>query len=130
VTPGSGCTVCATLKESENHYLAVLENLLEETQFSQQYQQSPGLCFYHLRLTTPQWESPAALTLAKTTASRVVRELIADLREFQRKHDYQFSHEPRGEESASPERALQFLVGPRAELAGFADLVPDRRRHG
>ncbi len=127
VTPGSRCTVCGTLKESENHYLAVLENLLEEAQFSQQYQRSPGLCFYHLRASARQWSSAAALTLAGRTAGRVVGELIADLREFQRKHDYQFRHEPRGAESASPERALEFLVGPRTELAGFADLMPARK---
>ncbi len=127
VISGSGCTVCATLKESENHYLAVLENLLEEAQFSQQYQRSPGLCFYHLRVSAGQWSSAAALRLARSTASRVVCELIADLREFQRKHDYQFRDEPRGAESASPERALEFLVGPRTEWAGFADLVPARR---
>jgi len=125
--PGSGCTVCATLEESENHYLAVLENLLEEAQFSQLYQHSPGLCFYHLRVIAGQWRSASALTLAASTASDVVRQLIADLREFQRKHDYQFSDEPRGAESASPERAIEFLVGPRTELAGFADLVPARR---
>jgi hypothetical protein len=127
VIPGSGCTVCVTLKESENHYLVVLQNLLEEAQFSQQYQRSPGLCFYHLRASAQQWSSAAALTLVRSTASKVVRQLIADLREFQRKHDYQFRHEPRGAESASPERALDFLVGPRTEFAGFADLVPARK---
>ena len=129
VVPGSGCTVCATLEESENHYLTVLENLLEETEFSQLYQHSPGLCFYHLRVSAGQWRSASALTLARSTAGRVVHGLIADLREFQRKHDYQFSDEPRGSESASPERALEFLVGPRTELAGFCDLVPARRHN-
>ncbi len=126
--PRSGCTVCAVLRESENHYLAVLEELLEDTDFSQRYQSSAGLCFYHLQVAAGQWQSSVALRLVKSTADGVVRQLIAELREFQRKHDYQYTSEPRGPEWTSPERAIEFLVGPMAELAGFADLMPTRKQ--
>ena len=126
--PGSSCTVCAVLEESENHYLTVLEELLQEADFAQRYQHSAGLCFYHLRDIAAKWQSPVALALVKSTAARVVLQLLAELREFQRKHDHQYRHEARGAESTSAQRAIEFLVGPMAEVAGFADLVPTRRQ--
>ena len=128
LTPGSGCTACAVQKESENHYLAVLEELLEDADFSRRYQHSAGLCFDHLRLAAAEWQSPVALQAIKSTANKVVRELIAELREFQRKHDYQYRHEPRGLESTSPQRAIQFLVGLRADASTHAEEVPGTQR--
>ena len=55
-------------------------------------------------------------------AQKCVRQLVAELREFQRKLDYQYKHEPRGPECSAPQRAIRFFVGPRADLAGFATL--------
>jgi hypothetical protein len=57
-----------------------------------------------------------------------VRKLIAELRGFQRKHDYQYRHEPRGLESTSPQGAIQFLVGPRDDACSPAESVPTTQR--
>jgi hypothetical protein len=128
LTPGSGCTVCAVQKESENHYLAVLEELLEDADFSRRYQHSAGLCFSHLRAAAGQWQSSIALQVIKSTANRAVRELVGDLREFQRKHDYQYRHEPRELESTSPQRAIQFLVGLKADMDGAPEAPTTQRK--
>ncbi len=128
LTPGSSCTACAMRMESENHYLAVLEELLEDTEFSQRYRRSAGLCLYHLQAAAGQWQSSASLALIKSTADGEVRKLIAELREFQRKHDYQYRHEPRGQESTSPQRAIRFLVGLRADASTHSEEVPATQR--
>jgi Family of unknown function (DUF6062) len=130
LAPGSGCTVCAVLSESENHQVMVLEELLEEPDFATRYQQSPGLCFYHLRMTAGRWQSPVALSLAKSTAERVALELITELREFQRKHDYQYRHEPRGAESTAAERAIQFLVGLNCDNDDLAETPATELKRG
>jgi len=41
-----------------------------------------------------------------------ISELAVDLREFIRKRDYQYRHEPPGREHDSLLRAMYFLVGP------------------
>jgi hypothetical protein len=116
---GTDCIACAVLKGSEEHLLMVLEELLEESDFGDRYRHSAGLCLRHLQEAAKHWESTAALHLVKARAQEVVHLLLTELREFQRKHDYQYKHEPRGLEWSSPERAIEFLVGPRADTSGF-----------
>ena len=125
---GTDCIACAVLKSSEEHYLAVLEELLEEPDFGDRYNHSPGLCLRHLQTAAERWQSPAALELVKVRAQHVLHKLLAELREFQRKHDYQHKHESRGSEWSSPERTIEFLVGPRADLSGFGDLQLTRSK--
>lgn len=128
LTPGSGCRACAVLRESENHYLTVLEELLQEADFGERYQGSAGLCLQHLRMAAETWHSSPALTLVKSNAERVVLQLLAELREFQRKHDYQYRHEPRGAESTSPERAITFLAGMKADTDASDEVRATERR--
>jgi hypothetical protein len=125
---GADCIVCAVLKSSEEHYLAVLEELLEEPDFGDRYSHSAGLCLRHLQAAGEHWESKAALELIRTTAQKFVCQLLDELREFQRKHSYQNKHEPHGSEWSSPERAIEFLVGPRADLSGFGELQLTRSK--
>jgi hypothetical protein len=127
IIPGSRYIAGAMLESSEEHDLRSLEELLEEPGFGERFRHSQGLCLRHLQAAFDRWESPVALELIKTTALKFVRQLIADLREFQRNHDYQYKHEPRGSEWSSPERAIEFLVGPRAALSGFRELQPSRK---
>jgi len=125
--PGNRCIACVILRSSEEHYLGALEDRLEEPDFADRYNDSPGLCLRHLQTAAERWQLPAALELVKVRAQHVLHELLAELREFQRKHDYQYKHEPRGSEWSSPERTIDFLVGPRADLTGFKELQPTRR---
>lgn len=66
--------------------------------------------------------------MVKRVATERIGQLINEPREFQRKHDYRFKHEPRGREWTSPERAIGSLVEPKQEPQDFGDLVPTRRR--
>jgi hypothetical protein len=125
---GTDCIACAVLKSSEEHYLAALEELLEEPDFGDRYSRSAGLCLRHLQAAGGHWESKTALELVRTTAERFVCQLLDELREFQRKHDYQYKHEPRGSEWSSPERAIEFLAGPGTDLSGLGELHPTHRK--
>jgi hypothetical protein len=111
VATGKDCMVCAMARASEEHYLEAVEELLEESEFAKRYRQSGGFCLAHLRAGAETWTSPTALSVVCEIAQNQVRRLINELREFQRKHDYQYKHEPHGKEWSSPERAISFLVG-------------------
>jgi len=118
-----GCIACAMVKSSEDHYLTSLEGMLQEPEFADRFRRSQGLCLRHLHAASGRWGSLPALELVKATAMEYLRQLHAELQEFQRKHDYQYKHEPRGSEWSSPQRAIEFLVGPKPELSGFDDLA-------
>jgi hypothetical protein len=114
--PGSACVACRMLSSSEEHLLGVLEELLaEESHFRDEYVQRGGLCVPHLRAALAQWQLARAREIAVQTAESIIGELLIDLQEFQRKHDYRFKGEPRGREWTSPQRAIELLVGPPAE---------------
>jgi len=130
LNPGAGCIACATLRDREEHYLGSLQQLLEEADFSQRYCRSQGLCLPHLEIALRSWESSVALERINKTAQSVMRQLLHDLQEFQRKHDYRYKDEPRGSEWTSPRRTIEFLVGPVADLTDFQELQPTRKtRH-
>ncbi len=111
LTPGKGCVTCAMLRDSVEHLLSVIEELLEDAGFRDRYTRAGGLCLSHLQAGLIQWKSTGTKEFAKQTAENRIETLIAELREFQRKHDYQYKAEPRGAEWSSPERAIEFLVG-------------------
>jgi len=112
VLPGSRCLACKVAKGTEEHYIAVLEELLDDSDFRGRFRESSGLCLHHIQAAAEQWASETAVDLVKDAAENRIRQLLNELREFQRKHDYQFKHEIRGSEWSSPERTIEFLVGP------------------
>jgi Family of unknown function (DUF6062) len=124
IEPWRRCLACKVERDSEKHYLSTLEDLLGDTDFGERFKKSAGLCLRHTHASIRQWNSEAAMELVNHSTQERVRLLLDQLREFQRKHDYQFKHEPRGPEWSSPERAIDFLVGPRAGLGGIESLVP------
>jgi hypothetical protein len=128
--PVVDCIACRLVRETEEHYLGALEQLLGDAAFAEAYRLSSGLCLRHLVVAENLWGSPEARSLAKATAQSYVEGMIAELREFQHLHDYQHRNEARGRESSSAERAIEFLAGPKPRNAGLAEPMPKRRsRH-
>jgi hypothetical protein len=125
--PEKSCLACKVAKETGEHYLSTLEDLLEDGDFCERFKKSTGLCLQHAQAASGKWASDAAIELVTRTAEDRIRYLLNELREFQRKHDYRFKHEPRGSEWSSPERTINFLVGPKADLRGFVELRSARR---
>ena len=125
--PGIECIACEMARSTEEHYLATLEELLDASDFCERFKRSTGLCIGHIHAALERWTSETAVEIVRRVATNHIRQLINELREFQRKHDYQYKHEPRGSEWSSPERAISFLAGPRAELGRLEELQPTRR---
>ncbi len=126
--PGSKCLACEIGRSTEQRYLATLEELLAESNFRERFEQSAGLCVGHIHTISEHWTSEAAIKVVKHVATDQIRKLIDQVREFQRKHDYRYKHEPRGPEWSSPERAIAFLAGPQQGFEDFEELVPTHRR--
>lgn len=125
--PGSKCLACEIGRSTEERYLTMIEELLDDSGFCELFRSSAGLCISHIHLAFKGWTSETALEIVRRVASDRIRHLIDELREFQRKHDYRYKHEPRGNEWSSPERAISFLAGLRAELGKLDELQPTRR---
>jgi Family of unknown function (DUF6062) len=127
-TPGRKCLACEIARSTEQRHLATLEELLTDSNFRDGFDQSAGLCVGHICTSSEHWTSETAVAIVKRVATKQVRELIDQLREFQRKHDYRYKNKPKGAEWSSPEKAIGFLVGPRRELKCFEELVPNHQR--
>jgi Family of unknown function (DUF6062) len=117
-TPGSKCLACEIARSTEQRRLATLEELLTDSNFSERFEESAGLCVGHIHTISEYWTSETAVEIVKRVATKQVRKLVDLLREFQRKHDYRYKNEPKGPEWSSPEKTIGFLVGPKQELGG------------
>lgn len=121
------CLACKVVENTEKHYLSTLEGLMEDAGFCGRFRNSVGLCLRHTQIAVEQWTSAEAVEHVRRSGENQIRNLLNQLREFQRKHDYRFKHEPRGAEWSSPERTIDFLVGLKADLRGFEEVRPTRR---
>ena len=121
---GNGCLACEVARNTEERHLATLEELLDDKEFCERYERSAGLCINHVQAALKRWTSTTSVNIVKRLAAEHIQQLISELREFQRKHDYQYKHEPRGSEWSSPERAIRFLAGPGGETDGMKGVQP------
>lgn len=120
LNPRGQCRVCEISGGSEATYLEWLIRGCRDAEFQEWYCASDGLCLHHLRRALAQAgrEHPeAALFLARTARDKLDR-LAVELREYIRKHAWEFRHEPKlSEEQSSWIRAVAFFAGDRAEVA-------------
>ena len=128
--PGPQGPACDIARSTGDHYLKTLEELLDDSDFCEDYRRSTGLCLSHVYVAIESWTSETAVESVRRLANSQVNQLINELREFERKHDYQYKHEPRGSEWSPPERAIDFLVGRKPKSDGFDKLKPARRASG
>jgi Family of unknown function (DUF6062) len=109
--PGHDCIFCQDNQEKEKFLAEVMEELVEEQDLRKPLVRN-GVCIRYGQLV---------LQISKDQGKRVeffeqlksrVSELSADLREFIRKRDYRYRHEPAGSEHDSVLRAISSFVGP------------------
>jgi len=78
------------------------------------YQTSDGLCFPHLRLALEEVEEQASLDLFLQVQEQALSRLSGNLKEYLRKHDYRYTHEPMSDAEATGYlRAIACFVGER-----------------
>ena len=106
------CPTCRSQLEARQRYLAILmEGLATLPEIKAAYETSPGFCTPHLGILLETVKDPEVLSYLYAVEGRNLAALIDEIREFIRKNDYRFSHEPFGKERDSWHRAIKKLTG-------------------
>jgi hypothetical protein len=108
--PGHDCMFCHDNAEKEQFLAEVLEELVDEPEFARPLARH-GLCTRHGQMALQLWKDRVKRQELFLNLKAHATQLADDLREFIRKHDYQYRDEPRGPEQDSVLRAIQLFVG-------------------
>lgn len=115
--PGQNCMFCGENREKAQFLGEALEELSEEEEFRGPLEAN-GLCIPHGQVALQIWKDPAKRDQLFSQLEARIAELGDDLREFIRKHDYQYRNEPPGREQDSVLRSMRLFVGPNPCIAG------------
>ena len=113
-----GCPACEDLSRYEQSLLWGLQRFLSPTNGDEtirlMYQGSDALCLPHLRLALEEVEEQGSAGLLLQVQAQALSRLSGNLKEYLRKHDYRYSHEPMPDsEAKSYLRAISLFVGER-----------------
>jgi len=118
------CPLCRIEGQSEAIAAHHLVQGLRDPQVAAAYGRHAPLCLRHLGLVMRLAPPDVAATLAAGVRSWL-REVAGDLREYFRKVDFRFAHEPKGPEQMAWYRMLSWATG--ARLPAPRDAAPDVR---
>ena len=107
----NNCIFCRQYKEVENRYIAVFIENFMDSELMYHYKNSFSFCIPHLLTIINKFKNKKAIEEIIMIESEKISGLIAELEEFQRKHDYRFSKEGFGKESDSWIRVIEKLEG-------------------
>jgi len=105
------CLFCKQERDVEARYLSVFWESFAESEFKTVYKNSAGLCLPHLSQVLGKSHKAGLVKELVDFESQKLKELIEELREFIRKHDYRFSKEGFRKEGDSWIRAIEKFVG-------------------
>jgi len=105
------CMFCRQEKDVEERYISVFWESFNDPEFSFHYKDSFGLCLPHLALALKKCKSKEFGKELIDIETGKISGLIAELKEFMRKHDYRFSQEKFGKEGDSWIRAIEKIIG-------------------
>ncbi len=105
------CPVCKSKREAEARYVSTFIESFNEPEFLSFYKSSFGLCLPHLREVINSCRQKKIVRDLLNIESAKMKELINELKEIQRKHDYRFSYEGFGKEGDAWIRAIEKMVG-------------------
>jgi len=115
INPGTDtkqiCMFCKQEKESEERYVSVFWDNFDDPEFSFHYKNYFGLCLPHLAVALKKCKSKKFGTELIEIEAVKISGLIAELKEFMKKHDYRFSQEKFGKEGDSWIRAIEKFIG-------------------
>jgi hypothetical protein len=107
----NNCMFCKQERDVENRYASVFIENFMDPELKHHYKNSFGFCIPHLLTTINKFKNRKAIEEITAIESEKISGLIAELSEFQRKHDYRFSKEGFGKEGDSWIRAIEKLEG-------------------
>jgi len=105
------CPACRLWQEQEQLCLSVLLDDWLDPELAQVFAQSDGLCVPHTAHLIAQGSHHPCLPAILAAQQERLQELHDDLREFIRKQDYRFAHEPFGREANAWQRVVSLIVG-------------------
>jgi hypothetical protein len=106
------CPVCQFKFSQENHYTKIFTDHVVQQELQDALKQSSGLCLVHLRMVCGHLPDEETQRWLRTLHVEKLSTLRAQIREFIRKHEMQFSHEIITEvERKSCAVAIDTLVG-------------------
>ncbi len=110
LAPQQECPACIKRRKAEQLYIDTLIEHLPDDTLHSAMADSVGLCLPHLR--TIMGRAPATLgrERLRQTQGAIWGRLIAELDEFIRKQDHQFTHEPAGAENDAWARAVALVT--------------------
>jgi hypothetical protein len=116
------CPACEAAAEYERASLAALRDLLHpvtgDPDLRKRFEEGEGLCLSHFVAATSVMEDRESLRILADVQARSWDTLSRDLKEYLRKHDYRFSHEPKTPaEETSWIRAVGTISGTALERA-------------
>jgi len=105
------CMFCKQEKDAEERYLSVFWESFGDSEFNAQYKNSFGLCLPHLSAALKKSKDMELSKELTAIESKKLEDLITELKEYKRKHDYRFSREKLGKEGDSWVRAIEKFMG-------------------
>jgi hypothetical protein len=111
--PRPRCPACIVTDNVEMQALKVLCKALHDKDeaMNRALASSEGLCLQHLRQAFAYISDAAVGDILVAVTRERITDIRAGLKEFIRKNDHRFQHEPIGSERDSWKHALSFLVG-------------------
>jgi Family of unknown function (DUF6062) len=105
------CPACQVVLGHERHALETILDFLGDEDFARRFEHSAPMCILHTtRVVETQNRHPQLRRLIGLQ-HRKYAQLVGELDELCRKHDYRFTHESWGAESDAWLRAIELLVG-------------------
>lgn len=106
------CPACASRDLNlDKNALYLLDLLGTAPGYRESFEASPGLCFPHFKLAWDLAPLRVDRELLLAVQHRATSSLLQELREHVRKQDHKFSHEPKGPEQDSWQRAIFLTAG-------------------
>jgi len=108
-----GCPACRVQKECRERSISLFLKGVAEPDMRGAFERGAGFCIPHFFLVIESISDPDARAYVTRVQQERYEDLLHDLREFDRKHDYRFADEPMGKEGDSWARAVRMIVGQR-----------------
>jgi len=105
------CLICKQEKEWEEMYALSFIEYFHEPIFKKSFQNSFGLCIPHLLEVLKKCKDVKLFKGIIRIELGIMDNLLKELKEFHRKHDYRFSKEGFGKEGNSWIKAIEKIVG-------------------
>lgn len=133
LSPKGACHLCLQLGSYERVLAWGIQLFLSQSRgddaFRALYQKSWGLCLPHFRMTLSEVDDALALKILVEVQRERMETISMELKEYLRKHDYRFAHEPYGPEGDAWVRVIALFTGgiPREILTRDAESRAGRK---